>query len=207
MIQKSLALPVFLIFIGYLVFATLAGWWPWNIKVATNPVPTPTPTSVVTPTQTTAVIPPFSPVDTPEVFNSRYFNLSFTYPKGYAIYDSEGEIAVAKDKYQQLEIGRDNAFLRISRFEGSFTYKTASQKKKGEAESIVTIDGFEFPIFVSIDTEGACEGSTIGKITRVVFQKSELFMQQYECGEGGPDYTAVEQQIISTIKFSSAIHF
>lgn len=55
MAQKSISFPVFLVFVGYLVFAALAGWWPWNVKVATNPVATPTPT--VTPTITPTLTP------------------------------------------------------------------------------------------------------------------------------------------------------
>lgn len=54
MAQKSLALPVFLIAIGYLVFAGLAGWWPWNVQVVLNPNVSLSPTPFVVPEPTLA---------------------------------------------------------------------------------------------------------------------------------------------------------
>lgn len=60
--KNSLALPAFLIVVGYLVFAGLASWWPWNVPVVLNqnsPSPTPTPTPTVIPT--------LVPVSTPEL--------------------------------------------------------------------------------------------------------------------------------------------
>lgn len=65
--QNNLAFPAFLIAVGYLIFAGLAGWWPWNVPVPIGSSPLPT----LTPAYSETIRPtPPSPATTP---SQQYF--------------------------------------------------------------------------------------------------------------------------------------
>ena len=127
---------------GYFTFAKYQSMWPFSSQVAMES-PTPTPFSTRSPSLSPSVSQ--SPVNEWTAFNSKYFTLSFPVPVGFDVNDSQNYIAVAKGKYETYEIGSNNAFLTIQRFDQNFTKEKAIADARGllkiVKESKITIDG------------------------------------------------------------------
>lgn len=142
------------------------------------------------------------------VFNSKYFNLSFEIPSRFDVYDSKNYIAVAEKKYEVSDIGSNNAFFSIRRFDRNFTKEKAiadaRRLLKNIKESQITIDGAEF-LKIEADDYGRYEGVSAGKIVEVFFEKSLLHVESGR-SDAVPtfDVLTVAEKIISTVRFSSA---
>ena len=174
-----------------------AGIWYWqNQQLAQEVAPTFTPRADETADWKT--------------FNSKYFNISFEYPNGYEVYDSQNYIAVAKDKYQtyQNEVANgDNAFFQIRRFSQNYTKEQILQNKawlENPALLKISVDGSEFT-----KIEGTRLGGEVyqyGKMIDVVFDASNLVISQFSnsCSENNDCFT-VGSQILSTFKFTDSV--
>lgn len=193
---------------GYFAFAKYRTMWPFSPQVAMES-PTPTSSPVVSPSLSPSISQ--SPVSDWTTFNSKYFTLSFQVPAGFDVYDSQNYIAIAKGKYETYEIGSNNAFLTIQRFDQNFTKEKAiadaRRLLKNVKESKITIDGSEF-LKIEGDDYGRYEGTSAGKIIEIFFEKSILHV---ESGRSNPaptfDVLATANKIISTIKFSSTANW
>src|SRR3989344_338978 len=151
-----------------------------------------------------------SPVSDLQTFNSKYFNVSFKYSKGYEVYDSQNYIAVAKDKYQTYKnevANGDNAFFQIKRFNQNYTKEQILRNNawlENPKLSKIFIDDSEFT-----KIEGERLGGEVyqyGKTIVVVFDASSLTISQFTGGcSKNDDCFAVGNQILATLKlFSTA---
>lgn len=188
---------------GYFAFAKYQSMWPFSPQVA---IENSTPTPAVNPSLSPNVSQ--IPISDLQTFNSKYFNVSFKYPQGYEVYDSQNYIAVAKGKYQtyQNEIADgDNAFFQIKRFNQSYTKEQVLRKNawiENPKLSRISIDGSEFT-----KIEGRKMGGDVyqfGKTIVIVLDAYSLTISQITSGcTDNVDCFAVGNQILSTLKLSS----
>ncbi|MCK9186224.1 hypothetical protein M0P48_02170 [Candidatus Gracilibacteria bacterium] len=215
---------------GYFGFAKYKMLWPFSSEVTvenawieeeitadgtilTKPAVDEDTTLTTNPEKTTAVTPTTVPrvsqtsVNDFTTFNSKYFNLSFQIPADFEVNDGQNYIAVSKGKYERSDIGSDNAFFSLQRFDQYLTRNDsisyARKLLKNKVESTVTIDGSKF-LQIEGDDYGRYEGDSAGKILQIFFDKSVLLVQERPGNDTQNfDVLAVAKQIISTIKFSS----
>lgn len=157
----------------------------------------PVPTSVSTPLDT---------IDNWVTFKSNFFTLSFKAPTGFDIKEAQNYILIAKSPYSTREIGDDNAFFRLTRFDKYNTYDSvlAEYRKmlKNKQESTVSIDGSSF-IKITGDDWGRFEGDSAGKVTAVFFKASYLEIIERPLNANQSfNPIALGDKILSTFKFS-----
>lgn len=110
-------------------------------------------------------------------FSSKFFTLSFDLPQGFEVKDGENMIRIAKAPFYSREIGDDNSFFRLRRFneydsrqDVESLYRELLQNQK---ETTVTIDGSKFLSLEGTDW-GRFEGDSAGKVRLIFFEASWL---------------------------------
>ena len=205
--HKVWAIPLVVVLVlagGYFAFAKYQTLWPFSPQVA---VESPTPTISLSPLPSVSQ----STINDWTTFNSKYFNLSFKIPVGFEVSDSQNYIAVSKGKLQTSDIGSNNAFLSIERFNQNNTRDKAiayaRQLLKNKVESTITIDGAQF-LKIEGDDYGRYEGDSAGKIIQIFFEQSVLLVQERPGNQTQNfDVLAIANQIIPTIKFFSTANW
>ena len=208
--HKAWVVPLVIVLIlagGYFALAKYQTLWPFSSQVAIESL---TPSPTISPSLSPNVSQ--SPVSDLQTFNSKYFNVSFKYPKGYEVYDSQNYIAVANGKYQtyQNEVANgDNAFFQIQRFNQNYTKEQVLRNNAGLENpklSKIFVDGSEFT-----KIEGEMLGGEVyqyGKTVVVVFDASSLKISQFTNGcIENVDCFAVGDQILATLKLSSTVNW
>jgi hypothetical protein len=139
-------------------------------------------------------------------FKSSYFTLSFKVPSGFEVKETQNHILVAKSPYYTREIGDDNSFLFLNRYDELNTRESmiTSYKKslKNWKESQVIIDGSSFLTIKGTDI-GSFEGDSAGQIIAVFFNASWLQITERPANKDQDfDPIAIGNDILSTLKFS-----
>jgi len=139
-------------------------------------------------------------------FKSSYFTLSFKVPSGFEVKEAQNYILVARSPYYTTDIGSDNAFLYIKRYDELKTRENmiASYKKslKNWRESQVVIDGASFLAIEGTDI-GSFEGDSAGQIMVVFFNASWLQIMERPANKDQDfDPIVIGNEILETFKFS-----
>ncbi|MFH1457433.1 MAG: thrombospondin type 3 repeat-containing protein [Patescibacteria group bacterium] len=137
---------------------------------------------------------------------SNYFTLSFKIPSGFEFKEGQNYILVAKSPYYTRDIGDDNAFFRLTRYN---EYETRESRLvlyrnllKNIQESIIVIDNSSF-LKIEGDDWGRFEGTGAGKVTVVLFDASWLeIIERPANSDQNFDPITIGNQILSTFKFS-----
>lgn len=199
--QKGSATVIFLIAI-IIILAGIGGYYflkkPGEATI--NPTPTPTKiTRTATPTLT-AEIANWLP------FKSSFFTLSFKIPSSFEVKEGQNYILVAKSPYYTREIGDDNAFFRLTRYNSNHTRESqlVSYRKllKNIQESTVAVDNSSF-LTLRGDDWGRFEGDSAGKVVVVFFDASWLeIMERPASSNQSFNPITIGNQILSTFKFT-----
>lgn len=139
-------------------------------------------------------------------FKSSYFTLSFKIPSGFEVKEAQNHILIAKSPYYTVDIGGDNSFLYLIRYDERNTRESilASYKKslKNWKESQVIIDGSLFLAIKGTDI-GGFEGDSAGRIIAVFFDASWLQIMERPANKDQDfDPIAIGNEILATFKFS-----
>jgi hypothetical protein len=139
--------------------------------------------------------------------NSKYFTLSFSVPPDADVNDSQNYIGVSRGAFYENEIGSNNAFFSIARFDQYHTRDDAiayaRKLLKNQKESMITVDGSQF-LKIEGDDYGRYEGESAGKIVQIFFTQSVLLVQERPGNKTQNfDVLTTANRIISTMKFSS----
>ncbi len=139
-------------------------------------------------------------------FKSSFFTLSFKTPSGFEVREDKNNILVAKSPYLTTDIGSDNAFFRLTRYDSNNTResKLALYRKllKNKQESTVSVDGSSFLILKG-DDWGRFEGNGAGKVVVVFFDASWLEIIERPANSNQSfDPITIGNQILSTFKFT-----
>lgn len=139
-------------------------------------------------------------------FSSSYFTLSFKVPTGFEVKDSQNRILVAKSPYYTREIGDDNAFFSLIRYNkyDTRTSKLASYRKllKNLQESTVVVDGSSF-LLLKGDDWGRFAGDSAGEVEVIFFDASWLEIIERPANSNQKfNPIEISNQILSTFKFS-----
>ncbi len=139
-------------------------------------------------------------------FKSSYFALSFKIPSGFEVKEGQNYILVAKSPYYTTDIGSDNAFLRLTRYNQNDTRKSklAEYRKelKNLQESNTVVDGSSF-LTLTGDDWGRFEGTSAGKVMVVFFDASwlEIIERPIDRDQRFNPIT-IGNQILLTFRFS-----
>jgi len=138
-----------------------------------------------------------------KTFTSKYSKVSFQYPEGYSVYDSQNEIAVYKGRGGYIrEQGSDPAIFSLIRYISPFT-KAVAEQNIGYANVLqytVNVDGASFKAIEAVSQAqlNVCGGKSV----RVIFDASVLFIIQYPDCNKDADGLVIGRQILSTFKFT-----
>jgi hypothetical protein len=127
-------------------------------------------------------------------------------PADFEVRDRQNSIRIAKAPFYDREIGDDNAFFGLTRYNQYNTQEseTARYRKllKDLRESTIVIDGSSFPVLSGEDW-GRFEGTSAGKVFVVLFPKSWLEVMERPANASQTfDPIAVSKQFLATMKFS-----
>jgi hypothetical protein len=139
-------------------------------------------------------------------FQSAYFTLSFSTPSGFEVKDSKNYVAVAQSPYYTRDIGDDNAFMMLTRYDQYHTREgqLALYRKllKNIQESQTIVDGSSF-LTLKGDDWGRFEGDSAGKVAVVFFDASSLEMMERPANsDQNFDPVSIGEEILSTFRFS-----
>lgn len=139
-------------------------------------------------------------------FTSAYFTLSFKFPSGFEVRETKNQILIAKSPYYTRDIGDDNSFLYLNRYDENNTREgmIALYKKtlKNWKESQVIIDGSSFLVIRGNDI-GRFEGDSASQVVVVFFDASWLQIMERPVNKDQDfDPIAIGNEILSTFKFS-----
>lgn len=142
-------------------------------------------------------------------FESSYFTLSFKIPQGFEVKENQDHLLVAKSPYYTLDIGSDNAFLALTRYDENNTRERAialyKKTLKNWEESSIVIDGSTFLAIKGIDV-GSFEGDSAGRVVAVFFDASWLQIVERPANQDQDfDPIAIGNEILSTFKFSNKV--
>lgn len=138
-------------------------------------------------------------------FHSAYFTLSFSIPSGFEVKEDKNYVAIAQSPYYTRDIGDDNAFMRLTRYD---RYRTregqiALYRKllKNFQESHTMVDGSSF-LTLKGDDWGRFEGDSAGKVVVVIFEASWLeIIERPANKDQNFDPVGIGGQILSTFRF------
>lgn len=140
-------------------------------------------------------------------FSSSYFNLSFRIPEGFEVVEDPIGIRIAKSPYTDKEIGGDNAFFYLRRYEEEFMWGREDVEAyfreglQSVREYTVTIDNTPFLAFQGDGMQFSADQFISGKNTIVFFDASYV---HFDKGNDESLENAVEvgEKILSTFRFS-----
>jgi hypothetical protein len=160
-----------------------------------NPSPTPTP-----------IQPPINETANWLTFKSSFFTLSFKTPSGFEVKEGQNYILVAKSPFFTTDIGSDNAFFRLTRYNSDNTRESRLTLYRklltNIQESMVIVDNSSFLVLKGNDW-GRFEGDSAGKVTIVFFDASwlEIIERPANSNQSFNPIT-IGNQILSTFRFS-----
>jgi len=139
-------------------------------------------------------------------FSSSYFTLSFKFPSGFEVKEAQNHILIAKSPYYTVDIGGNNSFLYLNRYDERNTRESmiAYYKKslKNWKESQIIVDGSSFLTIKGTDI-GGFEGDSAGRIMAVFFDASWLRIMERPLNKDQDfDPIAIGNEILATFKFS-----
>ena len=191
--------------VGYFVFIERSK------PVAQQSVPTPTQEINTPPKPSSSQSPISTPTATSETanwlpFKSSYFTLSFKVPPGFEVKEGQSFILVAKSPYYTRDIGDDNAFFSLTRYNQKNTRESelALYRKllKNLQESNTIVDGSSF-LTLKGDDWGRFEGDSAGKVVVVFFNASWLeIIERPADSDQNFNPIAIGNQVLSTFRFS-----
>lgn len=145
-------------------------------------------------------------------FSSKFFTLSFKYPKGFEVKEGQDYILVSKSPFEKISLSQDTGFMHLTRY--GTTYSQGDQitnyrrTMKDIKESETSVDGKMFKEFFGSDN--APSGSyDQGEEIVVFFDKSWLDIINRPNSKDvdatfykGDSPTLLGRKILSTFKFS-----
>lgn len=139
-------------------------------------------------------------------FASSYLTLSFKLPQGFEIKEDKNHVAVAQSPYYTRDIGDDNAFMRLTRYDQYHTRgsQLALYRKllKNIQETQTIVDGSSF-LTLKGDDWGRFEGDSAGKVVVVMFEASWLeIIERPANKDQNFDPVGLGEQILSNFRFS-----
>lgn len=139
-------------------------------------------------------------------FSSENFTLSFVLPSGFDVRDRPNSIRIARTPFVDREIGDDNAFFGITRYNQYNTMESELARYRklllDLKESANVIDGTSF-ITLSGKDWGRFEGDSAGNVLVILFPKSwlEIIERPANASQSFEPLT-VGKKILSTMRFS-----
>lgn len=145
-------------------------------------------------------------VETPLTFTSAYFTLSFQLPAEFEVLEGQNFIRIAQSPYYTREIGDDNAFFSLMRYDQRNTYESVLALYRKllhyQKETMTTVDGSKF-LTLRGDDWGRFEGDSAGKVTVVFFEKSWVeIIEKPANTQQNFDPQIIGNQILTSFKFS-----
>jgi hypothetical protein len=140
------------------------------------------------------------------LFKSSFFTLSFKIPNGFEVKEDANQILIAQTPYYTREIGDDNSFFNLIRYNKDDTKENklslCRKLLKNKQESNITIDNSSFLILTGEDS-GRFEGDSAGKVNAIFFDASYLeIIERPANSDQSFDPISISNQILSTFKFS-----
>lgn len=139
-------------------------------------------------------------------FKSSYFTLSFDLPTGFEVKEDKNHIFVYKAPYATREIGDDNTFFKLTRYDKTNTKasKTAyyDELLSNQKTSKIVLDGSTFTVLEG-NGSNSFEGYNPDKVVVVFFDASWLEVIERPMNEKQTfDPILIGKQILSSFKFS-----
>jgi len=108
-------------------------------------------------------------------FSSKYFTLSFKIPSDFEVKESNNYIKIAKKPFIKSDLGTDNAFLNVIRYDANITKANQIEQYRKQLKDVqetnILVDGFRLLTITGTDTDSPIGGNA-GKVTAIFFDKS-----------------------------------